>query len=129
MGANVTISNVRILAHDASTKMYLGYSRVGCVIIGNNVFIGADAIILHGVKIGNDVIIGAGALVTKNVPDNSVVVGNPGRVIGSVKDYINKNRKQMNETNTWETVYVNKTLEEKEQMIEALSNGRLGFDP
>lgn len=125
----MTISNVRILAHDASTKMYLGYSRVGCVIIGNNVFIGADAIILHGVKIGNDVIIGAGALVTKNVPDNSVVVGNPGRVIGSVKDYINKNRKQMNETNTWETVYVNKTLEEKEQMIEALSNGRLGFDP
>lgn len=90
IGDNVTISNARILAHDASTKMYLGYSRVGCVTIGNNVFIGADAVILPGIEIGNDVIIGAGTVVTKNIPDDSVVVGNPGHVIGSVKDYIKK---------------------------------------
>lgn len=47
--------------------------------IGNNV--GANVCIIGKIRIGNNVIIGAGAVVTKNVPDNSVVVGNPMRII------------------------------------------------
>ena len=52
--------HVQILAHDASTKRYLGYTKIGRVLIGNNVFVGAGTIILPSVAIGNNVIIGAG---------------------------------------------------------------------
>lgn len=49
--------------------------------IGDNVDIGAAALIIGDIKIGNNVSIGAGSVVLKDVQDNSVVVGNPGRVI------------------------------------------------
>lgn len=80
----------QILAHDASTFFFCGKYRVEKVIIGNNVFLGANAIVLPGVTVGNNVIIGAGAIVTKDVPDNSVVAGNPARYICSVPEYIEK---------------------------------------
>lgn len=51
--------------------------------IGNDVWIGHGATILEGVKVGSGCIIGAGSIVTKNVPDYSIVVGNPARVIKS----------------------------------------------
>ncbi len=129
IGDNVTISSVRILAHDASTKMYLGYSKVGCVIIGNNVFIGAEAVILPGVRIGNNVIIGAGCLVSKDIPDNSVVAGNPGKVIDTTNNYIEKYKSRMNNKNTWNTVCENKTNKEKKEMFKYLKDSRIGFDP
>lgn len=47
------------------------------VTIGDNVWIGGGAIINPGVTIGNNVVIGSGAVVTKDIPDNSVAVGNP----------------------------------------------------
>lgn len=50
-------------------------------IIGDNAYIGANAIIIGKVQIGNNVKIGAGAVVTKNVPDNCTVVGNPMRIL------------------------------------------------
>lgn len=50
-------------------------------IIGNNVYIGANAMIIGAVTIGNNVKIGAGAVVTKNVPDNCTVIGNPMRIL------------------------------------------------
>lgn len=53
----------------------------GPVIIGERVWIGDKVTILPNVKIGNSVIIGANSLVSKDVPDNSVCVGNPARVI------------------------------------------------
>lgn len=92
IGNNVTISDARILLHDASTKMALKYSRVGRVTIGDNVFIGADSIILPSITIGNNVVVGAGTVVTKDVPDNSVIVGNPGRIITSYDEFINRNK-------------------------------------
>ena len=49
--------------------------------IGNNVTLGASVIIIGDIKIGNNVIIGAGSVVTKDIDDNSVVVGNPARII------------------------------------------------
>lgn len=51
------------------------------VIIGNDVWIGFNAIILKGVKIGNGAIIGAGITITEDVPDFAIVVGNPQRII------------------------------------------------
>lgn len=55
--------------------------------IGNNVDIGVNAIIIGEVEIGNNVIIEAGAVITKNVSDNSVMVGNPARLLKKVYEY------------------------------------------
>lgn len=61
MGNNVTVaSGARILTHDGSTKKIVGYSRVGRVDIGDDVFIGAGAIVLPNVKIGSKVVVGGG---------------------------------------------------------------------
>lgn len=49
--------------------------------IGKRCFIGANAIIMAGVKIGDEVIVGSGAIVTKDVPSNCIVAGNPAKVI------------------------------------------------
>ena len=50
-------------------------------VIGNNVDIGSNVCILGEIIVGNNVIIGAGSVVVKNIPGNSVVVGNPAKVI------------------------------------------------
>jgi maltose O-acetyltransferase len=57
--------------------------------------VGMGSIILPNVKIGENVIIGAGAVVTKDIPDNSIAIGNPAIVIGFTSDYINHHKKNM----------------------------------
>ena len=52
--------------------------------IGDNVDVGANVVIIGTITIGNNVVIGAGAVVVKDVPDNSVVVGNPAHVIKKI---------------------------------------------
>ena len=54
------------------------------ITVGNNVWIGGNTVILPGITIGNNVTIGAGSVVTKNVEANSVVAGNPARVIKKI---------------------------------------------
>jgi len=51
------------------------------IIIGDDCWIGGNSIILPGITIGNGCVIGAGSVVTKNIPDNSLAVGNPAKVI------------------------------------------------
>ena len=62
-----------------------GYTR-GSVRIGAYTFIAAGSAVLPGVTIGKGCLIGAGTLVTKDVPDYSIVVGSPGKVVGSTLD-------------------------------------------
>ena len=53
------------------------------VFIEDDVFIGARAMVLKGVRIGKGAVVGAGAVVTKDVPPNAIVAGNPARVVGT----------------------------------------------
>lgn len=55
-------------------------------IIGNNVKLGANVIIIGDVHIGNNVIVGAGSVVVKDVPDNSIVAGNPAKIIRKIDE-------------------------------------------
>ena len=128
IGNHVTISDARILTHDGSTKRALGLSRVGRVVIGDEVFIGADAILLPNVKIGSRVVIGAGAVVTRDIPDNPVAVGSPARVIMSYDEYVEKNRQAMETAPVYRTHYSEKTPEEIKQMQSDLMGGGIGYD-
>ena len=56
------------------------------VVIGDDVWIGADAVILKGVSIGDRAVVGAGAVVTRNVPSDSIVAGNPARVVRMIQN-------------------------------------------
>lgn len=63
----------------------------GSPIIGNNVFLGPNAVIVGKIKIGNNVLIAGGSFVNFDVPDNSIVIGNPAKVIhkdNAVEGYI-----------------------------------------
>lgn len=96
MGDNVTLApRVHILCHDASTKHFLNYTKIGRVTIGDNVFIGAESVVLPGVRIGSNVIIGANSTVTHDIPENSVAVGSPARVISTLEEYLDKERSRM----------------------------------
>jgi maltose O-acetyltransferase len=79
-----------ILAHDASTKRHLNYSKVGKVYIGKRTFIGANSVILPNVRIGSNVIVGAGSVVSNSLPSGVLAVGCPARIIGTTKEYLKK---------------------------------------
>jgi maltose O-acetyltransferase len=66
-------------------KRLTGQELAKRIIIGNNVWIGGGAIICPGVTIGDNVTIGAGSVITKDIPDQVLVVGNPGRIIGKME--------------------------------------------
>ena len=104
LGNNVHIaSNVSFLTHDG-THLVLNnmvdiiqmggvQERIGCIEIGDNVFIGSGTHILYDTKIGSNVIIGTCSVITHDIPDNSVVAGVPARVIGSFDNYVEKRLK------------------------------------
>ena len=98
IGNNVTIApQAYLLAHDASTKRDLGYTKIGRIIIKDNVFIRARALIMPGVTIGENSIVAAGAVVTKDVLPDTVVAGNPAKVFISKEEYISKNKSLLEE--------------------------------
>lgn len=95
IGNSVTLApRVHILAHDASTKIFIGKTKVAPVKIGDSVFVGAGAIILPNVTIGDNVIIGAGSVVTSDIPSDSVAAGNPAKVICSLQEFLGKRRNE-----------------------------------
>lgn len=99
LGYNVHITDgVRFLTHDGGTLLYRNIvpdlEITKPIVIGNNVYIGNNVIILPGVNVGNNVIIGAGAVVSKDIPDNSVAVGVPARVIKTASEYFEKIQKE-----------------------------------
>lgn len=93
VGENTNIQDNCVLHADYGNTLTIGdYVTIGHSAIvhgksvGDNTLIGMGAIILNGAEVGKNCIIGAGALVTQNaiIPDNSVVIGQPGKVIREV---------------------------------------------
>ena len=130
IGDNVTMApRVHILCHDASTKQFLDYTKIGCVKIGNNVFIGSESVVLPGVTIGDNVVVGANSTVTHNIPDNSVAVGSPARVICTLDKYLEKEKQRMNSSICYGEEYtlrgyvsMSKRMKQKSELI-----GKIGY--
>jgi len=96
LGDNVTItSGVRFVTHDGSTRLVKNnngerYYKYGKIKVGNNCFIGINSILLPNIHLGNNCIVGAGSVVTKSFPDNSILAGNPARLITDYSSYAKK---------------------------------------
>lgn len=97
IGDNVTFApRVHVLAHDASMKKVLGYTKIARVRIGNNVFLGAGTIVLPGVRIDDNTIVGAGSVVSCSLIGGGVYVGNPAKKIYEYNEWIKKEQQYIN---------------------------------
>lgn len=94
----VISNNCHFLTHDYSLTTALisigekpssDMSFFGEIIVGKNVFIGKKSIVLPNTTIGDNVIVGAGSIVRGKIPSNSIIAGNPARVIANIKDTAN----------------------------------------
>lgn len=106
IGNHVRINGgVQLITHDGGywilRDQYSGYGTefeemdyLGEIVIGNNVHIGTNAIIMPGVRIGDNCVIACGAVVTKSVESNTVVGGVPAKAIESLNEYAVKARKK-----------------------------------
>lgn len=95
-GDNVELaSGVRLVTHNDAVSVFRKFALVkiddvGIIEFGNNIFVGAGAIILPGTKVEDNVIIAAGAVVKGLVKNGSVVGGIPAKHIGNISDWLDK---------------------------------------
>ena len=112
IGDNVTMApNVHVLCHDASTKHFLNYTKIGRVTIGNNVFIGANSTVTH------------------NIPDNTVVAGTPAKTICSLQEYLSKEQNRITTAPCYGEEYTlrkNVSMEMRMEQKSALE-GKIGY--
>lgn len=95
LGENVFITDgCKFITHDGGTLIFRNsipdLEITKPIVVGDNVYFGNNVIVLPGVHIGNNVVIGAGAVVSRDIPDNSIAVGVPARVIKTTDQYLNK---------------------------------------
>lgn len=95
IGDHVTITDgVQFITHDGGIWVFRHQDPeadvFGKIVIGNNVFIGINTIILPGVRLGDNTVVGAGSVVTKSFAGNQVIAGNPARIICTLDEYRQK---------------------------------------
>lgn len=125
LGNHVRIAHgVSFVTHDGGVWVLRGMyeelcdiDKFGPITVGDNVHIGMNAFIMPGVKIGSNCIIGCGAIVTHDVPDGSVAVGVPARVIETVEEYLEKNKNAFEHTKKM-------SAEEKKRFLNEKYNGK-----
>ena len=114
---------VRLIAHDASMFRFIGITRIGRIIIESDCFLGDSTLVLPGVRIGPNSIVGAGSVVSKDIPPNSVAVGNPAKVICSLEEFLSKHKAIRKESRTFRENDYNIlciTGEKKKEMLDYL---------
>ena len=120
-------SGVSILCHDYARSVLCSLKEYGNVgefkqtVIGNNVFIGMNSIILMGSKIGNNSIVGAGSIVSGTFPDDSIICGNPAKRICSLDEYYQK-RKLKEVSEAKEFVILWRKLYHRNPTIDEMTN-------
>lgn len=82
-GVHIYVSNHRF-SESGKTVMEQGHFEPENTILKKGCWIGANSILLPGVQIGENSIVGAGSIVTRSIPDNSIAVGSPAKVIKSL---------------------------------------------
>ena len=95
IGNYCQLTNCKIFTHGGGQcirNLHPLFDCFGKVVIGDYVYIGSNALIMPGVTIGNNVLVAAGSVVTKSIPSNSVVAGNPARIICTVDEYYDRNQ-------------------------------------
>lgn len=127
IGNRVTIApQAYLLAHDTSTYAFLGYTAIGKVVVEDDVFIGAGAIILPNVVIGKGSIVGAGSIVSHDVDPHTVVAGNPAKFICSIDDYKKKQKERFQSAPHFGEEYTQRkgvTLEMLKEMNKKMKGG------
>lgn len=81
---NVSLYTAGHPLHPENRNTWLEYAAG--ISIGNNVWLGGNVVVNPGVTIGDNVVVGSGSVVTKNIPANSLAVGNPARVLREITD-------------------------------------------
>lgn len=101
----VISSDSRFLTHDYSISRAIVATgrnlekevfQLKDIYVGENCFIGTRSILLPGCHLGNNVLVGAGSVVRGNIPDDSIVIGNPAQIIGNTKEWAEKKIKEGN---------------------------------
>ena len=91
LGNHVSATKTHFETHDGAVWVlrdrFPEVDIVKPIHVGDNVYFGYGCIVLPGVTIGSNVVIGAGSIVNRDIPDNSVAVGVPARVVKSIADY------------------------------------------
>jgi acetyltransferase-like isoleucine patch superfamily enzyme len=91
IGNHVSATKTHFETHDGGVWVFRDkhpdIDIVRPIHVGDNVYFGYGCIVLPGVKIGSNVVVGAGSIVTRDIPDNSVSVGVPARVIKHLDEY------------------------------------------
>lgn len=87
-------SGCQFITHDGGTLILRGRDPdleiTAPIVVGDNVYIGMNSIILPGVTIGDNVVIGAGSVVSRSIPSDCVAAGVPARVIRSIDEYYDR---------------------------------------
>lgn len=88
IGKNVRLGpGVKLVSASHALDDFSKHEECGSIVIGDNCWLGANAILLPGVELGDHVVVAAGAVVSKSVPRNSLVGGVPAKVIRQLNDY------------------------------------------
>ena len=120
VGSHCQLTDCRRFTHGGAQPIrdeHPDFDSFGKVVIGDYVYIGSGSLIMPGVTIGNNVLVAAGSVVTKSVPARMVVAGNPARVICSIEEYYERNKR-------WDLGSKSMTAAEKRKMLQELPEDR-----